>query len=344
MFSFFKNQLIEIIEWKEADNDTVMQKFIDQGNDSNIKYGAQLVVRESQVAIFMNEGQIADIYLPGRHILKTENMPILTALKSWKYGFESPFKVDVYFVSTRQFTDLKWGTPNPIYLKDPDAGRIQLRAFGGYFIRIKDAKLFYREYAGTKEKLDIEELGESLRGLVVPKFAEALAQSGVTAFDIFANYSSLGEKIQPMLQKDLDPFGIELTKFQITSASLPPEIEAHLNEVAKGNLTSDQNINKMMQFSQMRSMEKSAEKGNYENFQMNQMAMLQQQMMMQQMQNNQNNNNNNNNNNNAPQKQDDKMSRDEIMKSLKDLGELKQMGVLTEEEFDAKKKELLAKL
>lgn len=343
MFSFFKNQLIEIIEWKEQNNDTVLWKFIDEKNDSNIKYGAQLVVRESQIALFMNEGQIADIYLPGRHILKTENMPILTTLKSWKYGFESPFKVDIYFISTRQFTDLKWGTPNPIFVKDPEAGRVQMRAFGAYFIRVKDGKLFFREYAGTKERIDIEELGESLRALVVPKFAEALAQSGVTAFDIFANYSSLGDKIQPMLQKDLDPFGLELTKFQISSASFPPDVEAHLNEISKANLTSDQNMNKMMQFSQMRSMEKSAEKGNYDNFQSNQMNMMQQQMMMQMMQNqmqNQNNNTNQNNNNQPPQKE----SREEIMKALKELGELKQMGILTDVEFEAKKKELLAKL
>lgn len=344
MFSFFKNQLIEIIEWKEQDNDTVLWKFIDEKNDSNIKYGAQLIVRESQVALFLNEGQIADVFLPGRHTLKTENMPILTSLKSWKYGFESPFKCDIYFISTRQFTDLKWGTPNPIFIKDPEAGRIQLRAFGSYFIRVKDAKLFFREYAGTKETLNIEELGDTFRGLVVPKFAEALAQSGVTAFDIYANYSSLGDKIQPMLQKDCDPFGIEITKFQITSASLPPDVEQHLNEISKANLTNDQNMNKMMQFSQMRSMEKSAEKGNYENFQMGQMNMLNQQMMMQMMQNQMQNNNNKNNNDNSKDNDAPKESREEIMKALKDLGELKQMGILSEVEFEAKKKELLAKL
>jgi membrane protease subunit (stomatin/prohibitin family) len=343
MFGFLKNELLEVIEWKEEGKDIVIWKFPDEQSD--IKYGAQLTVRESQAAIFLNEGQIADVYGPGRYELKTENMPILTKLKSWKYGFNSPFKADVYFVSTRQMTQFKWGTPNPIFVKDPEAGRIEIRAFGTYFMRVADPKKFFREYAGTSAVLTTEELDEVFRGLVIPKFAEALSQSGATAFDIYSQYTELGKTIGPLIQTDLEDFGLELTKFQITSVSLPPEITEHMKEIAKMNLTSTDNINKMQTFNQMDVDKIAAEKGNYENMKGARNDLMMQQMMMQQMmQNMQNNNNQGNNNNNNNSDKDDKMSKEDIMKTLKELGELKQMGVLTEAEFDEKKKELLAKL
>lgn len=343
MFGFLKNEILEVIEWKEDSNDVVLYKFPDK--DSNIKYGAQLTVRESQMALFLNEGQMADVYFPGRHKLVTENMPILTTIKSWKHGFNSPFKCDVYFVSSRQFTNMKWGTPNPIFIKDPEAGRIQIRAFGVYFIRIKDPKLFFREYAGTKDTMYISELEDTLRGLVAPKFAEALSQSGVSAFDIYANYSTLGDTITPLLQKDFDPFGIELTKFQITSVSLPPEVEAHLNELSKLNLTNETNMNKMQQMANIRATEESAKHGiNPQVYQNNQQQQMMQQMMMQQMMQGMMGNQGGMNQNNQQQGGGGKMNRDEVMKALKDLGELKEMGVLTQEEFDKKKAELLAQL
>lgn len=343
MFGFFKNELLEVIEWKEDNKDTLIWKFPDK--DSAIKYGAQLTVRESQAAIFLNEGQIADVYGPGRHILKTENMPVLTKLKSWKHGFNSPFKADVYFVSTRQLTNFKWGTPNPIFVNDPEAGRVEVRAFGTYFMRVADPKVFFREYAGTSSILKVDELEDVFRGLVVPKFAEALSESGATAFDIYSQYSELGEAIRPLIQEDLKEFGLELTKFQITSVSLPPEITDHMKQLAKLNLTSNDNLNKMQAFNQMDVDKIAAEKGNYENMKGSRNDLMMQQMMMQQMmQNNQNQNNNNSNNNNNAGGNEEKMSREEIMKTLKELGELKEMGILTEEEFNDKKKELLAKL
>lgn len=342
MFGFFKNELIEVIEWREQSKDVIVWKFPDK--DANIKYGAQLTVRESQMAIFLNEGQIADVYGPGRHTLRTENMPILTSLKSWKHGFDSPFKADVYFVSTRQITDFKWGTPNPIFIKDPEAGRVEIRAFGSYFIKISDPKKFYREYAGTEPILYTDDLADAFRGLIVPKFAEALVESGATAFDIYSQYSELGEVIKPLIQKDLDEFGLELTKFQITSVSLPDEITEHLRQISKLNLTSDKNMGKMERMNQMDVNKIAAEKGNYENMRGVNNDLMMQQMMMQQMMQNQQNQQNNNNNNNDAGKEDKPMSREEIMATLKELGELKSMGILTDEEFDTKKKELLAKL
>lgn len=341
MFGFFKNELLEVIEWKEHSKDVLIWKFPDK--DSDIKYGAQLTVRESQAAIFLNEGQIADVYGPGRHVLKTENMPVLTKLKSWKHGFNSPFKADVYFVSTRQLTNFKWGTPNPIFVNDPEAGRIEVRAFGTYFMRVADPKKFYREYAGTSSILTVDELEDVFRGLIVPKFAEALSESGATAFDIYSQYSELGETIRPLIQADLDDFGLELTKFQITSVSLPPEITDHMKQLAKLKLTSNENLSKMQMLNQMDVDKIAAERGNYENMKGAQNDLMMQQMMMQQMMQNQNNNQNNQNQNNDGAKEE-KMSREEIMKTLKELGELKEMGILTDEEFNAKKKELLAKL
>jgi len=352
MFGFLRNEMLEVIEWKEDSKDVVLWKFPDK--DANIKYGAQLTVRESQMALFQNEGQIADVFFPGRHKLITENMPILTTIKSWKHGFNSPFKSDIYFVSGRQFTNMRWGTPNPIFIKDPELNRVQVRAFGVYFIRIKDPKKFYQEYAGTKDILYISELEDSLRGLIAPKFAEALAKSGVSAFDIYANYSTLGDTIAPILQQDLDPFGIELTKFQISSVSLPPEVEAHINEMAKVNYTSDANLDKMQRMANIEATKESAKHGiqpqQLQN--QNQQQMMQQMMMQQMMQQMMNQGGGMMGNNNMqqqqqqqqPQAQAPKLSREEVMKNLRELGELKEMGILTEEEFNSKKAELLAQL
>ena len=161
ILNFLKNELLEVIEWVDETRDTVIWKFPDAQKD--IKYGAQLIVRESQNAIFMNEGQIADVFVPGRFELITQNIPILTKLKGWKYGFQSPFKCDVYFVSMRQFTGLKWGTPNPIIVRDPELKQVRVRAFGVYSIRVNSPQQFLREFAGTNSIVKIQELEEALR-------------------------------------------------------------------------------------------------------------------------------------------------------------------------------------
>lgn len=335
MFGFIKNELIEVIEWVEEGNDTVMWKFPDK--DCNIKYGAQLTVRDSQVAIFLNEGQIADVFYPGRHTLVTENMPVLTTLKSWKTGFNSPFKSDVYFLSTRQFSDLGWGTPNPVMIRDPQFKQVRVRAYGAYFIRIADPRRFFTEYAGTSDVVRIQELDENLHNIVAPKFAEALGESGASVLDLVSNYSELGEKIKPQLQEEFNPLGIEITKFQISSTSLPKAVEEFYDKMTNMHMVDD--MNKYNQFQNANAVEKSAEKGNYENFNMQQM-MMQQQMMQNQMMQNQMQNQNKG----QEGKKEEALSRQEIMATLKELGELKEMGILTDEEFDTKKKELLAKL
>ena len=244
LFDFIRDEFLEVIEYVEDDRDIVLWKFPDE--DKEIKYGAQLTVRESQMAIFLDEGRFADTFEPGRHKLITDNIPILTTIKSWKYGFNSPFKADVYYLSTRTFPGLKWGTPNPIILRDPQFKQVRVKAFGTYFIRIKDPKKFFTEYSGTGHIIRIQEIEAHLRDIVSPKFAEAIAEAGVSVMDMVANYTELGAAILPVLQRDLDDFGIELTKFQITSTSLPKEVEEFYDKMTNMNMVDD--MNKFQQF------------------------------------------------------------------------------------------------
>jgi membrane protease subunit (stomatin/prohibitin family) len=343
LFDFFKDEFIEVIDWVEQDKDVVLYKFPDK--DANIKYGAQLTVRESQLGLFLDEGQFADIYEPGRHKLITDNMPIMTTLRSWKHGFNSPFKADVYFVSTRTFTGLKWGTPNPIILRDPQFKQVRVKAFGTYFIKIKDVKKFFTEFAGTSSILRVFEIEERLRDIVSPKFAEALAEAGVSVLDMVSNYSELGEKIRPLLQDDLAPFGIELVKFQVTSTSLPKEVEAFYDKMTNMNMVDD--MNKFQQFQQADAIVKAAENpgsGASGGVGLGIGLTLANQMMNQQnqMQQNQMQQNQMQSRDVAPQPKEE--TRESIFAALKELGSLKEMGILTQEEFDAKKSDLLAKL
>lgn len=331
IFDFIRGELIEVIDWVEKDKDTIMWKFPDK--DANIKYGAQLTVRESQTALFIDEGQLADRFEPGRYELYTRNMPILTSLRNWDKGFDSPFKCDIYFFSNRIFTELKWGTTNPIILRDPQFKQVRVKAFGTYFIRLKDPFLFFTEYAGTSAILKISAIEQSLRDIVSPKFAEALAESGVSVMDMVANYSELGDQIAPLIQLDLDPFGIELVKFQITSTSLPAEVEAFYDKMTNMNMVDD--MQRFQQFQQAQAIEKAAENpggGAGEGIGIGMGMGMAQQMMQQQ------------NTSKKPVESAKAQTREEILATLKELGGLKEAGILTDEEFEKKKKELLDRL
>lgn len=337
LFDFIRGELIEVIDWVEKDQDVMVWKFPDR--DANIKYGANLTVRESQVALFLNEGQFADEFGPGRYELVTENIPILTSLKNWDTGFKSPFLCDVYFLSTRTFTNLKWGTPNPVILRDPQFKQVRVKAFGTYFIRIKDPQLFMTEFTGTKQILRSSEVEDALRDIVAPKFAEALAEAEVSVLDMVSKYTELGDKIAPILQQEFDAFGLELTKFQITSTSLPKEVEEFYDKMTNMNMVDD--MNKFQQFQQSNAIEKAAENpgggagegiGMGMGFGMANMMMNQQQQQQQQQQQP------------ANAESNKAMTREEVLSTLKELGGLKEAGVLTEEEFNAKKTELLSRL
>ena len=223
-----RGEFIDIVEWLDDTRDTIVWRF--PRHDNEIKMGAKLVVRESQTAVFVNEGQIADAYTPGTYTLQTQNMPILSTLKGWKYGFNSPFKAEVYFVNTRQFTDLKWGTQNPVIVRDPEFGMERLRAFGAYAARVVDATKLLRELVGTDPQFRTEEVSEYLRQMIVSRLGSALASSGVSILDMAANQGAIGNRIAGIMSEDLANVGLTLPAFFIENISMPPEVEAALDK------------------------------------------------------------------------------------------------------------------
>jgi membrane protease subunit (stomatin/prohibitin family) len=221
-------ELIDIIEWLDDSRDTIVWRFPRYENE--IKMGAKLIVRESQAAVFVNEGQVADVFAPGTHTLTTQNMPVLSTLKGWKYGFESPWKAEVYFVNTRQFTDLKWGTQNPVIVRDPEFGAVRLRAFGAFAMRAADPAALLRELVGTDPQFRTEEVQEYLRQLVVSHLGSALASSGVPMLDLAAKQQAIGATLAAVLTDELAPSGIAIPKFIIENISVPPEVEEALDK------------------------------------------------------------------------------------------------------------------
>jgi excisionase family DNA binding protein len=239
LMDFVRGELLEIIEWTDDSRDTLSYRFPD--DDKAIKRGAQLIVRESQLAQFVYLGQFGDQFGPGKHTLTTDNIPILTRLKGWKYGLESPFKADVYFVVTRLFAGNKWGTSNPVMARDADFGIVRLRAFGTYDFRIMDAPLFLKEVAGTDEHFRLEEFADVMRSRVVSVFSDALATAQVPVLDAARRYTELGEALLPLINPVLGvKYGIELTSFVVENVSVPPEVEEAIDKrssmAAVGNL------------------------------------------------------------------------------------------------------------
>lgn len=223
-----KGELIDIVQWLDESHDTLVYRFERYNNE--IKYSAKLVVRESQAAVFVNEGKIADVFAPGMHTLTTQNLPILSTLLGWKYGFESPFKAEVYFASTRRFTDLKWGTKNPIMLRDAEFGPLRLRAFGTYAMKVKDPARIIREIAGTEARFTTEEITEQLRNMIVSRFTDILGESKIPALDLAANYNELGDFITKKMQPEFEAFGLEVSNLLVENISLPPEVEKVLDQ------------------------------------------------------------------------------------------------------------------
>ncbi len=229
LMDYLRGQLLEIIQWEDDSRDTLSWRFPDQ--DKEIKRGAQLIVRESQVAQFVYVGQFGDTFAPGKHTLTTDNIPILSTLKGWKYGFESPFKADVYFVNTRLFTGNKWGTSNPIMLRDSDFGIVRARAFGTYDFKVVDPKVFLKEVAGTDNHFRLDEFSDAMRSRLVSTFTDALASAKVPVLDLASRYSELGDALLPVLNPILlQKYGLELGSFIIENVSVPPEVEAAIDK------------------------------------------------------------------------------------------------------------------
>jgi len=223
-----RGELIDIIEWLDDTRDTMVYRFPRYQNE--IKMGAKLIVRESQTAVFVNEGTIADVFAPGTYTLQTQNMPVLSTLKGWKYGFDSPFKAEVYFVSTRQFTDMKWGTQNPVMLRDSDFGMVRVRAFGAFAARVSDPGAFLKELVGTDGLFKTDEVQEYLRQLIVGRLSGALAHAQVAVLDLAANQEAIAARLAGTLTEELAPLGIAIPKFIIENVSLPPEVEQAMDK------------------------------------------------------------------------------------------------------------------
>jgi membrane protease subunit (stomatin/prohibitin family) len=224
------HQLIDIIEWVDNTRDTMAWRFPRYENE--IKNGAKLIVRESQAAALVNEGRLADVFQPGTYTLATQNIPVLSNLMGWKYGFESPFKAEVYFVSTRTFTDRKWGTKNPIMLRDADFGIVRLRAFGTFAIRISDPPTFLRQIAGTSSAFTLDGLDDQLREMVSARFADAVGSSKIAALDLAGNYEQLGRFVTSRIESDFAAFGLSIVNLLVENISLPPEVEAAMDKRA----------------------------------------------------------------------------------------------------------------
>ena len=230
-------EFVDVIEWTDDQANTMVYRFERYGNE--IKYGAKLTVREGQVAVFVNEGRIADVFQPGMYELETSNMPILSTLQSWPHGFESPFKAEVYFFNKRRFVDLKWGTKNPIMLRDREFSAVRLRAFGTYEVRIDDAVIFLREVVGTDGHFTTNEITNQLRNLIVSRFASVLGEADIPILDLASNYEQLGTFITSKIAPEFKEYGLELTRMLVENISLPPEVEKALDKRTSMGMVGD---------------------------------------------------------------------------------------------------------
>jgi excisionase family DNA binding protein len=249
---FARSQLLEIIEWTDDSRDTLSFRFPD--DDKEIKRGAQLIVRESQLVQLVYLGQFGDQFGPGKHTLTTDNIPVLTRLKGWKYGFESPFKADVYYVVTRLFAGNKWGTSNPVMVRDPDFGIVRLRAFGTYDFRIADAPLFLKEVAGTDHHFRLDEFADVMRSRIVSVFSEALATAKVPVLDVATRYTELGGALLPLINPVLGvKYGLEMTSFVVENVSVPPEVEEAIDK--RSSMAAVGNLNDFVKYQMARGFE-----------------------------------------------------------------------------------------
>ena len=258
IMDFIKGELIEIIEWTDDSRDTLCYRFPD--DDKAIKNGAQLIVRESQRVQFLYLGEFGDTFGPGKHTLTTDNIPILTRLKSWKYGFNSPFKADVYYLNTRLFTGNKWGTANPVMMRDNDLGIVRVRAFGTYDFKITEPKLFLKEVAGSDHNFRLDEFSDTMRSRIVSVFADALASASIPVFDVASRYTELGEALLPLINPVVAAkYGIEIASFIVENVSVPPEVEQAVDK--RSSMAAVGNLNDYVKFQMAQGMEKGGTSG-----------------------------------------------------------------------------------
>jgi len=246
-------EFIDVIDWLDESNETMVYRF--QRYNNEIKYGAKLTVRQAQAAVFVNEGEIADVLGPGIYELETQNLPLLTTLQHWDHNFNSPFKAEIYFCNLRQFLDLKWGTRNPIILRDKEFGVIRLRAFGTYGVRIEDPALFIKEIVGTNGHFQIDDISNQLRNTIISRFTNIVASSDIPVLDLAANYDQLGEFITQKIKEEFSKYGLELTNVLIENISVPPAVEEALDKRSSMGIVGD--LSKYLTFQTAESMTKA---------------------------------------------------------------------------------------
>ena len=343
LMDFIKKQFIDIIQWTEEGDGTLAWRF--PMRDMEIQNGASLTVRESQLAVFVNEGQVADVFGPGMYKLTTQTLPVLTYLKNWDKLFESPFKSDVYFFSTRQQVDQKWGTPQPITVRDPDFGAVRLRAFGNYAYRVADPKRFHTDISGTRETYTVADLDGQLRGLVLQNISNAIASSGIAFLDLAANQLAFAQALSTQLAPEFEKIGLKLEGMTVQNVSLPEELQKILDQkIGMGMVGND--MGKFMQYQTAQAIPKFAEgAGGGSGIASDAMGLgagvALGQVLAQNLAQGLN-----------PAAQSPAAAAaapvgvkpDEVMALLEKLADLKAKGILTAEEFDAKKAELLKKL
>jgi excisionase family DNA binding protein len=245
IMDFIKGELLEVIEWTDDSRDTLSWRFPDE--DKAIKNGAQLIVRESQVAQFVYLGEFGDTFGPGKHTLTTDNIPVLTKIKSWPFGFNSPFKADVYYVTTRLFTGNKWGTANPVMLRDDDFGMVRVRAFGTYDFKVVDTKTFLREVAGSDHNFRLDEFSDTMRSRIVSVFTDAIASAKVPVLDVASRYNELGDALLPLINPAVkSKYGIEIGSFIVENVSVPPEVEAAIDK--RSSMAAIGNLNEFVKY------------------------------------------------------------------------------------------------
>ncbi len=344
LMDFVKKQFIDVIQWTEEDDTTLAWRF--PMRDLEIQNGGSLTVRDSQAAVFVNEGTVADAFGAGRYTLKTQTLPVLTYLKNWDKLFESPFKSDVYFFSTRQQVDQKWGTPQPITIRDKDFGAVRLRAFGNYSFRVADPKLFYTEISGTRESYGVADLEGQLRGLVLQNISNAIASSGTAFLDLASNQLAFAQALTTQLTPEFAKLGLKLEGMTVQNLSLPEDLQKVLDQkIGMGMVGND--MAKFMQYQTAQAIPKFAEGAGGggggiagdamglgagvalgQVLAQNLAAGLQGGASAGQ----------------TAAAQATGVKAEDVMETLEKLGDLKTKGILTQEEFDAKKAELLKKL
>ncbi|TWO70853.1 hypothetical protein FN976_12875 [Caenimonas sedimenti] len=349
LMDFIKKQFIDIIQWTEDGEGTLAWRF--PMRDMEIQYGASLTVRESQMAVFVNEGKIADVFGPGMYKLTTQTIPVLTYLKNWDKLFESPFKSDVYFFSTRQQVDQRWGTPQPITIRDKDFGAVRLRAFGNYSYSLAEPRAFHTKISGTRELYTVGELDGQLRGMILQHISDAIAQSGIPFLDLAANQMEFAAALHKEMAPAFEAIGLRLEGMTVQSVSLPEELQKIMDQkIGMGMIGND--MGKFMQYQTGQAIPEMAKAagsggGSIAGDAMGLGAgMAMGQVLAQNMQQGLQ----------GAQNQAaaaaaaaqgaaaSAVKPEDVMATLEKLGELKTKGILTQEEFDAKKAELLKKL